>query len=384
MLLILTACGSDDTASDATSAATVAATEAPASTETATSEAPSVTEAMTTEPMTTDTMAPDMSMPAETTKTAYPLTIDNCGRELTFDAPPEKVLILNGTSVAEVESFIALGLEDHILANSQSYGQTDIPGMTEKIAALPTGGMTLNENFEVPKEQVLALQPDFVISTWAGGFSEAMGSATRDQLDEVGINSYVTPVNCAYGAEDPRPEDVEANANQTYEASFDLLRELGVIFDVQDRAEKFIADAEAQIAAVKKPAGDPVHVLLAYPGMSMMNAAGIPQVFAGPFTDSVIAAAGGVNSFAGLPTFADSASISAEQLAAAQVDVLLVGVFQPGEDADLYAKDIFAKYPQWNAAKNNAYASIAESFYLGPYNAVGIQKLNDAINTVAG
>jgi iron complex transport system substrate-binding protein len=388
-LLLLAACGSDDTASEATSAPAAAATEAPAASDAPTTDAPTATEpmttdTMTTEPMTTDTMAPDMSMPAESLKTEYPLTIDNCGRELTFDAPPEKVLILNGTSVAEVESFIALGLEDHIVANSQSYGQTDIPGMIEKIAALPTGGMTLNENFEVPKEQVLALEPDFVISTWAGGFSEAMGSATRDQLAEVGINSYVTPVNCAYGADDPRPEDVEANANQTYEASFDLLRELGVIFDVQDRAEAFIADAEAQIAAVQLPEGDPVHVLLAYPGMSMMNANGIPQVFGGPFTDSVIAAAGGVNSFAGLPTFADSASITAEALAAADVDVLLVGVFMPEEDADLYAQDIFAQYPQWDAAKNNAYASIAESFYLGPYNAVGIQKLNDAITAVAG
>ncbi|MEZ5251695.1 MAG: hypothetical protein R2713_21545 [Ilumatobacteraceae bacterium] len=41
--------------------------------------------------------------------------------------------------------------------------------MVEQIAALPTGVFTLNENFEVPKEQTLALEPDLVISTWAGG-----------------------------------------------------------------------------------------------------------------------------------------------------------------------------------------------------------------------
>ena len=55
------------------------------------------------------------------------------------------------------------------------------------------------------------------------------------------------------------------------------------------------------------------------------------------------------------------------------------GVFLPGEDAELYAQDIFAQFPQWDAAKNNAWISIAESFYLGPYNPVGIQKLADAI-----
>ena len=158
-----------------------------------------------------------------------------------------------------------------------------------------------------------------------------------------------------------------------------MVRELGVIFDVQDRAEAFIAEAQATIDTVAQPTGDPAHVLLAYPGMSMMNANGIPQVFAGPFTDSVIEAAGGVNSFDGLPSFNDSASITAEQLAAADVDVLAVGVFLPGEDAEQYAKDIFAQFPQWDAAKNNAWISIADSFYLGPYNSVGIQKLADAI-----
>jgi iron complex transport system substrate-binding protein len=318
----------------------------------------------------------------ESSATAYPLTIDNCGYELTFDAPPERVLILNGTSVAEVQSFIALGIEDSILANSQSYGQSDIEGMVDKIAAIPTGGLTLNENFEVPREQVLALEPDLVVSTWSGGFSETTGSATRDELASVGIQSWVSPVNCAYGADDPRPEDQQRYDNQTYLESFEMLRELGLIFDVQDRAETFIAEAQARIDAVVAPAGDPASVLLAYPGMSMMNANGIPQVFVGPFTDSVLEAAGGVNSFDGFTSFNDGTTITAEALAAADVDVLAVGVFMPDENAELYAGDIFGTFPQWTAAQNDAWVSIAETFYLGPYNYVGIEKLAEAIAAV--
>ena len=376
--LLVAACGDDDVASDATSTPT---TEAPAAT-----AAPATTAAEA--PATTEMAMVDSTMPATTEAgasmaTEYPLTIDNCGRELTFEAPPERVLILNGTSVAEVQTFIALGLEDSILANSQSYGQSDIEGMVEQIAALPTGGLTLNENFEVPKEQTLALEPDFVISTWAGGFSEAMGSVTRDQLEELGIASYVPPVNCAYGEENPRPEDAEVYANQTYEASFDLIREIGVIFDVQERAEAFIADAEAKIEAASQAApADPAKVLVAYPGMSMMNPNGIPQVFVGPFTDSLIGAAGGVNSFDGFASFSDATTINAEALAAAEVDVLVVGLFLPGEDADVYAADIFAQFPQWEAAKNNTYISIAESFYLGPHNAVAIDKIAGAIASI--
>lgn len=219
-----------------------------------------------------------------------------------------------------------------------------------------------------------------MISTWAGGFSAEMGSVTRDELAAVGINSYVTPVNCAYGATDPSPEEVEYNETQTYEASFDLLRELGVIFDVQDAAEQYIDNAQGRIEAVSRPTGDePVRVLVAYPGMGMMGPGGVPAVFAGPLTDSIIEAAGGVNSFDGFSSFAESASINAEALAAADVDVLVVGLFAPDEDAAEYAEAIFAQYPQWAASQNKAYTWVAESVYLGPLNDVGIEKIADAI-----
>ncbi len=377
-LLLTAACGDDDTASTTPTttsddAAGVATTEpAVATTE------PAVATTEPTVATTDDTATPTTA--AMSGRTQYPLTIDNCGVELTFDAPPERVLILNGTSVAEVQSFLALGIEDRILANSQSYGQSDIDGMVERIAALPTGGLTLNENFEVPREQVLALEPDLVVSTWAGGFGEMMGSATRDELAEVGIQSWVSPVNCAYGADAPRPEDEARYAAQTYEESFEMLRELGVIFDVQDRAEAFIADARERIEAVAPPEGDRPTVLIAYPGMSMMNPNGIPQVFVGPFTDSVIEAAGGVNAFDGFASFTDAVTINAEALAAADVDVLVVGVFLPGEDPAAYAADILSQYPQWDAAVNDNWISIAESFYLGPYNYVGVEKLAAAVD----
>jgi iron complex transport system substrate-binding protein len=204
-----------------------------------------------------------------------------------------------------------------------------------------------------------------------------MGSVTRDELQSLGINSYVTPVNCAYGAENPRPEDQAVYDNQTYESSFQLVEEIGKIFDVQHEAEHFLEQANEDIAAIEPPAGDPVKVLVAYPGMGV--SAEVPMVFAGPLVDSIIEAAGGVNAFDGVPSFNDGAMINAEALAAADVDVLMVGLFFAGENAADYAAAIFAQYPQWDAAKNNAFVAVSDSFYLGPYNAVGIQKIADAI-----
>jgi iron complex transport system substrate-binding protein len=309
----------------------------------------------------------------------YPLTISNCGRELTFDKAPERVVLLNGTSVGEVSSFVVLGLQDRIVANSQRYGVSDDPSMVAAIDAVATGGLSLNENFEVPREQVLALEPDLVVSTWAGGFDETIGSITRDQLAGLGINSYVTPSNCSFGAVDPRPEDEAALAAQTYESSFDLLRDLGAIFDVQAKAAEVIADIEARVEAARQAVdGEPASVLIAFPGMSMMNENGLPAVFAGPLYDSIIAAAGGVNAFVGRD-FTSMASLNAEGLASADVDVLVIGLFLPDEDAALLAEDLFAQYPQWEASKTKTYTSVSDSIYLGPFNAIAVEKISAAI-----
>ncbi|WP_394617208.1 ABC transporter substrate-binding protein [Lentzea sp. JNUCC 0626] len=318
-------------------------------------------------------------MTATAAPTVYPLTIENCGRELRFDQAPGKVLLLNGTSVAEVESFVALGIQDRILANSQSYGVSDDPSMVAEIRRVPTAGLKLNDNFEVPREQVLALKPDLVISTWAGGFDDKIGSVTRDQLAQAGVTSYVTPVNCAFGDPVASPADQDRLKTQSIESSFELLLQLGQIFDVQRRAVDHVNQARAKIEQIKQRVSgkQPKNVLVTYPGMAMMNSNGLPAVFAGGIYDDIVGRAGGVNAFAG-STSAELAEINAEALAAAKVDVLVIGLFQENENADKLAADLFAKFPQWEASKTRTYTSVSDSFYLGPLNTVAVEKIADA------
>lgn len=319
---------------------------------------------------------PEPTVPATAAATRYPLTIDNCGRRITFDKPPSRVLLLNGTSVAEVESFVALGITDRILANSQSYGVSDDPAMVEKVAAIPTRGLRLNENYEVPREQVLALKPDLVISTWAGGFDEKIGSISRDQLDAAGIRSFVTPVNCAYGATEARPEDQERHDHQSVESSFELLLALGKIFDVQQRAADYVNNAREALAGITT-GKDQKSVLVAYPGMAMMNNNGLPAIFGGGIYDDIIARAGGRNPFAGKDT-AELAEINAEALAAADVDVLVIGLFQPNENPQALADELFAKFPGWAASRTRTFTSVSDGFYLGPLNSLAVRKIADA------
>ncbi|MGI5200405.1 ABC transporter substrate-binding protein [Spirillospora sp. CA-108201] len=314
-------------------------------------------------------------------KTTYPLAFDNCGTKVAFKRPPRRVLILNGTSVGEVESFLMLGLDKMILANAQSYGVSDDPSMIDKIRSLPTGGLTMNKNFDVPAEQILKLKPDLVVSTWSGGFDSKKGFATREQLAAAGINSLVNQVNCAMGKPDSTPAEKSAYRNQSIDSSFEFLALLGRIFDVQERASGLVRTLRGRVDAVRaKVAGKSAKkVLIAYPGMAAMNANGLPAVMTGGIYDDVIKAAGGVNAFAGKGENA-TRTLNKEQLATAQVDVLVVGLFTPQEKGDAEAAGLLAAYPQWNAAKTRTYTVVSDGVYLGPLNAWGVEKIAKAVH----
>ncbi|POM23152.1 corrinoid ABC transporter substrate-binding protein [Actinomadura rubteroloni] len=315
-------------------------------------------------------------------RTAYPLTFDNCGTKVTFRTPPRRVLILNGTSVGEVESFLMLGLGGSVVANAQSYGVSDDPSMIGRIKALPTGGVTANKNFDVPAEQVLKLRPDLVVSTWSGGFDARKGFATREQLAAAGITSLVNPVNCASGKPDATAAEKTAYKNQSINSSLEFLLLLGRIFDVQKRATELVDGLRARVDAIRRRvAGLPAKkVLIAYPGMAMMNANGLPAVMTGGIYDDVIRAAGGVNAFAGQGENL-TRTLSREQLAAAQVDVLVVGLFTPQEKGDAEAAKLFAAYPQWRASRTRTYTVVSDGVYLGPLNAAGVEKIAAAVRS---
>lgn len=306
----------------------------------------------------------------------YPVTVDNCGRKQTFTQRPSRVVILNGTSVGEVESFILMGLEKSILANAQHYGISDDPTMIAKIDALPKGGLTMNKNFDVPAEQLMALKPDLVVSTWAGGFDKDSGFATRDELESAGIRTIVNPVNCAFGAAHPTPAQQATLKKAGINSSFEFLSLLGTIFGETKRADGLVATMRSRIAGVRKAvAGQPTPTaMIAYPGMSMMNSAALPAVMTGGIYDDVLAAAGTRNVFAGKP-MEFTRTMSGEQLAAANPEILIIGGFTPGEDLDKEAAALFKQYPNWPAAKNKRYVKTSDGVYLGPLNSIAIAKI---------
>ncbi|WP_329388650.1 ABC transporter substrate-binding protein [Streptomyces sp. NBC_01716] len=293
----------------------------------------------------------------------YPVTVENCGEKQTFTKAPERVVVMNGASVAEVSSLLALGLGDRIVANQQSYGRSEVKGRAEAIKALPTGDVKPNEAYDIPREAMLGLRPDLVLSITSYGFDAKNGFATRDDLSSVSANSYISPQGCA---DDP--------SRMSVADSHTLLRDLGKIFGVSDRAEKLIAESEKHIGTIsaKVDGEEKPNVMVLFSNM-VMGGNDFSSIVANGIINDILTKAGGSNAFANSSrnTFAD---LSKEKVAATSVDALVV-VSYNDPDPEAYAEKLLKEFPQWPAAKNKTYTVLSDSIYLGPSNDVAVDKL---------
>ena len=170
----------------------------------------------------------------------YPVTIENNGSEYTYEAAPEKVIVL---SYVEAEVLSALGVADRIIALAPgdfSYEQVkdeykgaleNAPEFTEDMLsdiALPT------------LEGILSLEPDFVFGSYLNFFEDSCGSV--EDYAANGINIYAADGTC-----------VDA---PTFEDVYTEIRNLGLIFDVSDKAEEIISDMRSREQAVEEAVAD--------------------------------------------------------------------------------------------------------------------------------
>lgn len=305
---------------------------------------------------------------AAAVKTGYPVTLKNCGVSEKFTKEPSRVVVMNGASVAEVSTLLSLGVGDRVVANQQSYGMSEVAGRAKAIKALPTGNVKLNDAYDIPREAMIGLRPDLVLSTTSYGFDEKNGFATRDQLKEVGAGTYVSPQGCD-----------QDTSKMTIADSYTLLRDMGKIFHVSDRAEKLIAASEKNIADVSaKVKGEKQPKVMVLFSNMAMGGNDFSSVVAKGIYNDILAKAGGSNAFASASktSFAD---LSKEKVAATDVDALVViGYNDPNPAA--YAKKLLKEFPQWPAAKNNTYVALSDSMYLGPSNDLAVEKIAKALH----
>ncbi len=167
--------------------------------------------------------------------THYPLTIQSCNREVTFKEAPKHAL---SHDINMTQMMLALGLKPRMVGYSGISGwkavtpemRSILDGLPELAARYPSVETLLNANV------------DFFFAGWDYGMRIG-GDLTPQTLGPLGINVYELSESCAFVMKRPA-----ASLDDTYND----LRNLGRIFNVQDRANQLISDMQAQVAEVRK------------------------------------------------------------------------------------------------------------------------------------
>ena len=175
--------------------------------------------------------------PAERGQTAagFPITVQNCGRDVVIDTPPQRAVSLNQGST---EILLSLGLADRMVG-SATWTDPVRENLAEDNAKVPQ--LAVNKP---SLETVLDAEPDFVSASFAGTLGPG-GVADRDQFDSLGVPSYLAPSDCvgkvSVNADGARTEPF------TMDAIYGEIRDLARIFDVPERGEELIAGLEQRM-----------------------------------------------------------------------------------------------------------------------------------------
>ncbi|MGN8345142.1 ABC transporter substrate-binding protein [Pseudomonas sp. SMV71] len=167
--------------------------------------------------------------------THYPLTIQSCNRQVQFNQAPRHAV---SHDINMTQMMLALGLKPRMVGYSGISGWKSV---TPEMAKILDGLPELAAKYP-SVETLLNANVDFFFAGWDYGMRVG-GDLTPQTLQPLGINVYELTESCAFVMKRPA-----ASLEDTYND----LRNLGKIFDVQDRAEALIATMQAQVAEVRK------------------------------------------------------------------------------------------------------------------------------------
>ncbi|KAF0114513.1 MAG: iron complex transport system substrate-binding protein [Rhodobacteraceae bacterium] len=164
---------------------------------------------------------------------AFPVTVQSCNREVTFDAAPTRAI---ANDVNLIEMMLALGLRD------QMVGYTGVSGWKTLDEELRQGIAELPElSAKYPtREVLLGAEPDFFFAGWNYGMTVG-GEVTPETLEPLGIKTYELTESCIF---------VGPKAKSSMQDMYADLLNLGTIFGVAGRAQALVAGYEARIAEV--------------------------------------------------------------------------------------------------------------------------------------
>lgn len=166
----------------------------------------------------------------------FPVTLTNCGARVSFDAAPQRVVLLKSAAVPYLHS---LGVLDRVTSRAGQYPKAYYDAATlaglERIPLL-TDKTDTSGHLRISKEVVLGQQPDLVLGE--------VDNLSRDTLSAVDIPLLEEPALCQGSTEVPTFDDIYAQ-----------LEAYGKVFGRTAEAATAVAALKERTAKIKTEAG---------------------------------------------------------------------------------------------------------------------------------
>lgn len=178
----------------------------------------------------------DGSEPTSASTGSYPVTVENCGAEVTFEQAPERVVLLKSSAVPFLHE---IGVLDRVTARAGAYPEEYYDEETlAQLGEIPllTDELDSSGHLQISKEVVISEEPDLVLGQ--------VDNLSRESLDAVGIPLIEEPALCEEGVDDPGFDDVYAQ-----------LEVYGQVFGREAQVQEAIAELRADLAEIEDEVG---------------------------------------------------------------------------------------------------------------------------------
>ncbi|SEC92355.1 iron complex transport system substrate-binding protein [Nocardioides exalbidus] len=179
--------------------------------------------------------ADEGSRPTSSSTGSYPVTVENCGADVTFEADPARVVLLKSSAVPFLHE---LGVMDRVTARAGQYPADYYDDETlAELDGIPllTDELDSSGHLQISQEVVISQEPDLVLGQ--------VDNLSRDTLDAVGIPLLEEPALCGTGGR-PGFDDV-----------YDQLETYGTVFGREEQAEEAITDLRSELAEIEAEVG---------------------------------------------------------------------------------------------------------------------------------
>ncbi|MBD8507130.1 ABC transporter substrate-binding protein [Hoyosella sp. G463] len=237
-------------------------------------------------------------------------TRSNCGIDVTVTEPPHRIYAAYQPAI---EVAHALGVSDRLVGTAYLDSEV-LPEHSSAQGAVPYAEALPS------RDELLAAQPDFILSGFNGVFSESSSSSvgTRASLAPLGISTWILSPLCP--SADGLADEAIDPATVTFDSIYADLRDLGALWGTPEQADAVVSDMQDRLASIAASVEDAARPTVAVVSPRADGTLGIAS--GTDFVTRIIEAAGGTNVFADLSS-KRNITIGEEELLARDPDVIL-------------------------------------------------------------